>query len=232
MKTQLRTITRCAHLWLGLTGGVFICLMGFTGGVAGLHPQITTLLSPAVPEVPACQSSPDWNVAARDIASYAHSEIYRIYGPYGSDSRYRFRMTTDCLFRRSISTSSTTRVPVAFRVPSISHGWTGQSICATSFLRERVVGYGPGSLVSRCSSAVSAACSCGCSQSPVSALCLGAFSGLVPLGLDRPLIEKDGAHGKVGFTLEWALEPRTSDSPLPSAPVVPSLSKLCGTGLV
>jgi uncharacterized iron-regulated membrane protein len=82
-------------VWLGITGGLFICVMGFTGGVVGLRPQIASLISPAVPDVQVCQASPDWNAAGRDIAVYAHSQINRIYGPDESDSRYRFRMVTD-----------------------------------------------------------------------------------------------------------------------------------------
>jgi uncharacterized iron-regulated membrane protein len=117
---RLRTITRWAHLWLGLIGGVFICLMGFTGGVVGLRPQIATLLSPAAPKVQTCQSSPDWNAAARDIASYAHSEINRIYGPYGSDTRYRFRMATDqpAIYRHLIYDACSGRI-----LGSVSLAW-------------------------------------------------------------------------------------------------------------
>ena len=53
----------------------------------------------------------------------------------------------------------------------------------------------------------------------------GAFSGAVPLGLGRPVIDRTGLTGTFDFTLEWALEPRApaaSDSPAPSAPVGPT----------
>ena len=43
----------------------------------------------------------------------------------------------------------------------------------------------------------------------------------VPLGLDRPVIDKTGLKGSFDWTLEWTLEPvrsPNSDSPLPPAP--------------
>jgi bla regulator protein blaR1 len=53
----------------------------------------------------------------------------------------------------------------------------------------------------------------------------GAFSGSVPLGLSRPVIDRTGLKGTFDFTLEWAREPRTpatSDSPPPSVPIGPT----------
>ena len=82
-----------AHLWLGLITGIFISLMGFTGGVVGLRPQIVTLLSPASPQTGGC-AGVDWNRAAEDVIATTHSEINRVYGPYGTDTRYHFRMMT------------------------------------------------------------------------------------------------------------------------------------------
>jgi uncharacterized protein (TIGR03435 family) len=46
----------------------------------------------------------------------------------------------------------------------------------------------------------------------------GAFSGTIPLGLGRPVIDKTGLTGTFDFTLEFAFETRTpavSDSPAP-----------------
>ncbi len=53
----------------------------------------------------------------------------------------------------------------------------------------------------------------------------GAFSGAVPMGLNRPVIDKTGLTGRFDFTLEWAREPRMSaapDSPAPSPPAGPT----------
>jgi uncharacterized iron-regulated membrane protein len=94
VKSPLRKFAGWAHLWLGLITGVFICLMGFTGGLVGLRPQIATLLSPPAGHPANCEASLDWNRAARDVTAFSHSEINRVYGPYGSDTRYHFRMTT------------------------------------------------------------------------------------------------------------------------------------------
>lgn len=93
MKTSLRKVARWSHTWLGLVAGLFICLMGFTGGLVGLRPQLASLLSPAAPNSAPCVA-PDWNRAAADIEAFDHSEINRIYGPYGSDTRYHIRMAT------------------------------------------------------------------------------------------------------------------------------------------
>jgi uncharacterized iron-regulated membrane protein len=68
--------------------------MGVTGGLVALRPQIATLLSPAAPATGNCVS-PDWNRAAHDITALSGSEINRVYGPYGADTRYHFRMMTD-----------------------------------------------------------------------------------------------------------------------------------------
>ena len=95
MKPRFRSFLRALHLWLGLAAGLFVCLMGFTGGLVALRPQIATFLSPPAPRTAACQSSPDWDRAARDASDVTHSEINRIYGPYGADTRWRFRMMTD-----------------------------------------------------------------------------------------------------------------------------------------
>lgn len=89
----MRRIFVFAHLWLGLVAGVFVSLMGFTGGLVGLRPQIATLLSPSSPKVASCVAT-DWNRAAEDVTAVTHSEINRVYGPYGSDTRYHFRMMT------------------------------------------------------------------------------------------------------------------------------------------
>jgi uncharacterized iron-regulated membrane protein len=119
MKTSLRKISRWAHIWLGLIAGVFICLMGFTGGLVGLRPQIATMLSPAAPKPASC-GAPDWNRAANDISAFDHSEINRIYGPYDSDTRYHIRMATDnpILFHHLIYDTCSGRV-----LGSINMGW-------------------------------------------------------------------------------------------------------------
>lgn len=52
----------------------------------------------------------------------------------------------------------------------------------------------------------------------------GAFS-MVPMGLDRPILDKTGLTGRFDFTLEWARPPKAaavSDSPVPADPVGPS----------
>ena len=92
---SFRRFARFLHLWLGLIAGLFICLMGVTGGLVALRPQIAMWLAPSAPRSTGCISDPDWNGAARQVTAATHSEINRIYGPYGADTRYHFRMATD-----------------------------------------------------------------------------------------------------------------------------------------
>jgi uncharacterized iron-regulated membrane protein len=124
MKSALRKFTRWAHLWLGLITGIFICLMGVTGGLVGLRPQIATMLSPAPAAVASCEASLDWNRAAKEITGYAHAEINRVYGPYDApyskDPRYHFRMATEnpIIFQHVIYDACAGRV-----LGSINFGW-------------------------------------------------------------------------------------------------------------
>jgi uncharacterized iron-regulated membrane protein len=120
MKTSLRKFARWSHAWLGLITGVFICLMGFTGGLVGLRPQLATLLSPSAPRDAGCVSPVDWNKAANDLKAFDRSEINRIYGPYGSDTRYHIRMATDnpILFHHLIYDACSGKV-----LGSINFGW-------------------------------------------------------------------------------------------------------------
>lgn len=111
MKRKLRGIAVFAHLWVGLIAGIFISLMGFTGGIVALRPQIATLLSPAAPQTSGCQAT-DWNRAAEDVRAATHTEINRVYGPYGTDTRYHFRMMTGTptIYRHVIYDACTGRV--------------------------------------------------------------------------------------------------------------------------
>lgn len=119
MKWTLRKFVRWMHVWLGLFTGAFISLMGFTGGLVGLRPQIASLLSPPASRLTTC-NTPDWDRAARDITSFAHSAINRIYGPSGSDTRYHLRMATDSpiLFNHVIYDACEGRV-----LGSINYAW-------------------------------------------------------------------------------------------------------------
>src|SRR6185437_15189233 len=44
IKSNLRRFTASAHLWIGLSAGAFICLMGVTGAIVSLRPQIASAL--------------------------------------------------------------------------------------------------------------------------------------------------------------------------------------------
>jgi uncharacterized iron-regulated membrane protein len=93
-RRSLRKILSWSHRWLGFVGGIFICLLAFTGGVVTFRPQIASLLSPPQTQSANCVT-PDWTRAEKEIEAFGHSTINRIYAPMAPDTRYRFRMTTD-----------------------------------------------------------------------------------------------------------------------------------------
>ncbi|SPE40950.1 membrane hypothetical protein [Candidatus Sulfopaludibacter sp. SbA3] len=94
--------------------------MGITGGLVALRPQIATLLSPPAPRSAGCGTPPDWNRAAREITAYSHSEINRIYGPSGSDTRWHFRVKTNqpAIYRHIVYDACAARV-----LGAIDLGW-------------------------------------------------------------------------------------------------------------
>ncbi len=112
MKRGLRALVRWTHVWLGLIGGLVICLMGFTGGLVALRPPLASLLSPAAPPVASCVASPDWDRAAKAASAITGTELNRVYGPVGSDTRYRFRMATEdpILFKHVIYDACSDRI--------------------------------------------------------------------------------------------------------------------------
>jgi uncharacterized iron-regulated membrane protein len=179
MKPQLRSWLRRAHLWLGILVGLFLCLMGVTGGIVALRPQLAALLSPAAPNVGSCQE-PDWNRAAREVTAYAHSEINRIYGPYGADTRYHFRMLTDRpnIYNHVIYDACAGRV-----LGSIDFGWMDwtvdlhHNLLAGRAGRQWAGAIGIAMLVS------AAVCSSGCSPNRI---CAPLFA-LNPASLPGPL---------------------------------------------
>jgi uncharacterized iron-regulated membrane protein len=98
---HIRLVTRravkWAHVWLGLAAGTLILLLGVTGGIAVLRPQVATLLSPSAANG-ACLASVDWNSAEREVQVAAGSAINRIYFPESTvtrDFRVHFRMNGD-----------------------------------------------------------------------------------------------------------------------------------------
>lgn len=113
------------HLWIGLITGLFIVLMGFTGGIVALRPQIATFLSPAVPRNGACETSPDWNRAESQITALSGSAVNRINGPYGSDTRWHFRMMTNqpAIYRHVIYDACSAKV-----LGSINLAWMDWTI--------------------------------------------------------------------------------------------------------
>src|SRR5215471_16219816 len=91
----LRQALRNVHLWLGLAGGIFFCVLAATGGIVTFRPQIVSLLSPAVPEQGPCIGNVDWSKAERDVEDFGKSRINRIYASAAPDTRFRFRLATD-----------------------------------------------------------------------------------------------------------------------------------------
>ena len=80
---------------MGLVFGLLFCLMGITGCIVSLRPQIAAALSPAAQHPEGCGAPIDWNRAEKQVKEAAHSDINRIYAPDGRDPRWHFRVTTD-----------------------------------------------------------------------------------------------------------------------------------------
>jgi uncharacterized iron-regulated membrane protein len=95
VQQRLRRALRAFHLWLGLAAGLFFLLMGASGGVVALRPQIAAFLAPSPAAAGPCASPIDWNRAERDVQAFAGSRIDRIYFPGDTDPRVHFRMMGD-----------------------------------------------------------------------------------------------------------------------------------------
>jgi uncharacterized iron-regulated membrane protein len=107
----LRKSLTWTHLWLGLIGGLFFCLLGVTGTIVTFRPQIASLLSPPGASGE-CRGTVNWNRAQQDIESVAGSTINRIYFPDPPDPRYHFRMRTgvDAIYTHVIYDACARRV--------------------------------------------------------------------------------------------------------------------------
>ena len=93
-RLNARKAVRWTHLWLGIIGGAFVCLMSVTGAIVTLRPQIAEWMSPASPQPAGCAGPVDWNRAEQQLRSYGHDEINRIYAFADGDPRYHVRIRT------------------------------------------------------------------------------------------------------------------------------------------
>lgn len=93
LRRRVRKVALWSHRWIGLAGGVFICLMALSGGIVTFRPQIANFLSPAAATGP-CVAKVDWNQAGREIEAFGHSKMNRVYAPEAPETRYRIRMMT------------------------------------------------------------------------------------------------------------------------------------------
>src|SRR5215475_6319803 len=98
MNSTLRKVSRVSHLWLGLIGGLFVCLMSVSGAVVTLRPLLAEWMSPASASH-GC-ASVDWDRAERQLVAFAHEPVNRIYTFSDGDPRIhvRIRTTTDAIF--------------------------------------------------------------------------------------------------------------------------------------
>ncbi len=93
---------RWVHLWLGLVAGIFVVLMGVTGGIVALRPPMAMWLSPPA-QTTNCAAVTDWNRVESEVRAYAGTPINRIYLPDAGESRTRFRTDDgDKVFRHVI----------------------------------------------------------------------------------------------------------------------------------
>jgi uncharacterized iron-regulated membrane protein len=90
---RLRRGLRRIHVWLGLVAGVFLLLMGLSGGMLAFRPQITRALLPKAVPASVCTKT-DWDRAQSDVELFAGAHVDRIYFPEG-DNRVEFRLPAD-----------------------------------------------------------------------------------------------------------------------------------------
>lgn len=89
-----RRALRWSHLWLGLIGGAFVCVMSVTGAIVTLRPQIAAWMAPVSSYPAGCAGPIDWSLAERQLKGVGHEAINRIYAFSDSDPRYHVRLTT------------------------------------------------------------------------------------------------------------------------------------------
>jgi uncharacterized iron-regulated membrane protein len=85
---------RFAHMWLGVIGGVFVCLMAVTGAVVTLRPPLAQWMAPATASPTGCGQAVDWAQAEQRIHDFTDRPINRIYAFDNGDPRFHLRMAT------------------------------------------------------------------------------------------------------------------------------------------
>jgi uncharacterized iron-regulated membrane protein len=94
VRNRLRKAVSLSHMWLGIIGGVFVCLMGVTGAIVTLRPTIAVGMAASPARPGDCAGAIDWARAEQAVKAYSHAEINRIYAFPDGDSRYQFRTMT------------------------------------------------------------------------------------------------------------------------------------------
>jgi uncharacterized iron-regulated membrane protein len=107
----MRKLFRISHLWLGLIGGLFICLMSVSGALVTLRPPLAEWMAPARASQ-ACTGGVDWNRTEQQLVAFANEPINRIYTFSGGDPRLHVRMrtSTDAIFDHVIYDTCANRV--------------------------------------------------------------------------------------------------------------------------
>lgn len=80
---------------MGITIGLFICLMGVTGTLVAFRPQIANFLSAPAVSPNGCTEATDWNQAETQIEAYMGAKIDRLYFPGDGDPRVQIRIQGD-----------------------------------------------------------------------------------------------------------------------------------------
>jgi len=98
MKSRLRKVSRVSHVWLGLVGGLFVCLMSVSGAVVTLRPPLAEWMSPS--GASHARAGVDWDRAEQQPVAFAHEPVNRIYTFSDGDPRIHVRMrtSTDAVF--------------------------------------------------------------------------------------------------------------------------------------
>jgi uncharacterized iron-regulated membrane protein len=112
MKPPMRKLFRVSHVWLGLVGGLFVCVMSISGAIVTLRPPLAEWLAPSRATQTCTGDSVDWARAEQQLAAFAKEPINRIYTFSDGDPRLHVRMrtSTDAIYDHVIYDACAGRV--------------------------------------------------------------------------------------------------------------------------
>jgi uncharacterized iron-regulated membrane protein len=92
-RRTLRSWSATAHIWLGLTAGLLVCVLSISGAVIAFRPQIEDARGPKVASAQQCRGITDPDRAAQSVSAYAPgAHIERIVFPVDAEGYWRLQI--------------------------------------------------------------------------------------------------------------------------------------------